>query len=65
MFFKSDEPNRLIQLVNKSYQRNVKVLLKTKIDKIFIFATKIDIFSKKNKNTDIKKKFFLKKYLFN
>jgi hypothetical protein len=65
MFFKSDEPNRLIQLVYKSYQRNVKVLLKTKIDKIFIFATKIDIFSKKNKNTDIKKKFFLKKYLFN
>jgi hypothetical protein len=65
MFFKSDEPNRLIQLVYKSYQRNVKVFLKTKIDNIFIFATKIDIFSKKNKNTDIKKKFFLKKYLFN
>jgi hypothetical protein len=65
MFFKSDEPNRLIQLVYKSYQRNVKVLLKTKIDKIFIFATKIDIFSKKNKNTEIKKQFFLKKYLFN
>ncbi len=44
MFFKSDEPNRLIQLVYKIHQQNVKVLLKAKINQISKFAIKIDIF---------------------
>jgi len=40
MFFKSDEPNRLIQLVYKIHQQNVKVLLKAKIKQSFKDATR-------------------------